>query len=200
MKRFLPVFALLAALILLSAAVVQADEITDQLERGIKLYKEGKYGESLNEIDFASAQIRQKKADTFAKAFPDPPAGWTADKADTQAIAKALFGGGITASRGYKQDKNRVKMELITDSPLLQSMAMVINNPMLMQSGQGTKPIRVGDERGMLQVHNNRAELQLIVDGKVLVKVEANAGDKSEEVAKEFAGRLDMKKLKELAR
>jgi hypothetical protein len=200
MKKLRAIFAVLAAFALLGAATVQADEITDQLERGLKLYKEGKYGESLNEIDFASAQIRQKKADTFAGAFPDAPAGWTAEKAETQAIAKALFGGGITATRNYKQDKNRVKMELVTDSPLLQSMAMVINNPMMMQGGQGMKPVRVGDERGMLQTHNNRAELQLIVDGKVLVKVEVNAGDKSEDTAKEFANRLDIKKLKELAK
>jgi hypothetical protein len=199
MKKLGILCALLAALALLGAATVQADEITDQLERGLKLYKEGKYGESLNEIDFASAQIRQKKADTFANAFPEPPAGWTGDKAETQAIAKALFGGGITATRGYKQDKNRVKMEIVTDSPLLQSMAMVINNPMMMQAGQGMKPVRVGEERGMLQVQGNRAELQMIVDGKVMVKVEANAGDKSEELAKEFATRLDMKKLKALA-
>jgi hypothetical protein len=194
------VFALLSALALLAAPAAQADDITDQLERGLKLYKEGKYGEALGEIDFASAQIRQKKADTFAAAFPEPPAGWTGDKAETQAIAKALFGGGITASRSYKQDKNRVKMEIITDSPLLQSMAMVINNPMMMQGGSGMKPVRVGDEKGMLQMHGNRAELQMIVDGKVLVKVEANAGDKSEDTAKEFAGRLDLKKLKDLAR
>lgn len=199
MKKVSWVCTLLAALALLAAPGVQADEITDQLERGLKLYKEGKFGEALGEIDFASAQIRQKKADTFAAAFPDPPAGWTADKAETQAIAKALFGGGITATRGYKQDKSRVKMEIVTDSPLLQSMAMLINNPMVMQGGQGMKPVRVGDEKGMLQTHGSRAELQMIVNGKVLVKVEANAGDKSEELAKDFANRLDLKKLKALA-
>jgi hypothetical protein len=199
MKKAFVVCALFTGWALLAASMALADDITDQLERGVKLYKEGKYGEALGEIDFASAQIRQKKADTFAAVFPDV-AGWTGDKADTQAMAKALLGGGITASRNYKRDKDRVKMEVISDSPLLQSMAMVLNNPMLMQGGQGAKPVRVGDERAMLQTSNNRAELQLMVESKVLVKVEANAGDKSEEVAKEFAGRLDLKKLKELSK
>jgi hypothetical protein len=34
----------------------------------------------MSEIDLASDQIRQNKADIFAAALPKPPAGWTADK------------------------------------------------------------------------------------------------------------------------
>jgi hypothetical protein len=56
------------------------------------------------------------------------------------------------------------------------------------------------EENPAVDARDNRAELQLIIDGKVLVKVEANADAKSDGMAKDFAGRLGLKKVKELAK
>ncbi len=200
-KTFPSALALLAALSLLVASPAWCDEITDQIERAVKLYKDGKLSEALSEMEFATAQLRQKKAEALSAIFPAAPEGWKAEKAESQAIAQAMFGGGITAERVYRNQKGpgKVKIELISDSPWLQTLAMVITNPMMAQS-QGGKLIRVGEEKALLNVRDKRAELQMSIDNKVLLKVEAEGGDKSEELAKDFAGKIDLAKLRSLSR
>jgi hypothetical protein len=200
MRKYTFLACLLAAACLALAPVARADEITDQIERGLKLYKEGKISEALSELDYAAGLLRQKKAEAIAALFPPAPSGWKAEKAESQALGQAIFGGGIHAERVYKAEKGngRVKLEIMSDSPWLQTLAMVLTNPMLAQS-QGGKLIRIGDEKALLQVHDGRAEISLSLDSKILVKVEAQA-DKAEDLAKDFLGRVDLKKLRELSR
>ncbi len=198
-RVFLPL--VLPMLLLLAAGPVRADEITDQLERSIKLYKEGNVSEALNELEFASGLLRQKKAESLAEIFPEAPSGWKAEKPETQAMGKALFGGGISATRTYKQQpgKGRVTIEVMSDSPLLQGVAMMLTNPMLVQSAQGSKLIRIGDEKAILQTHgNDGAEVQMVVDGKILVKVEARGLGEAADTAKDFLSKVDLKKLRQL--
>jgi len=202
-KRALSLALVLLALAMLTAPLARADEITDQMERGLKLYKQGKLSEALGEVEVASTLMRQKKAESLEAVFPAPPAGWTADKAETQALAKVFMGGGITASRVYKQQrgKGRVKLEVVSDSPLMQGVAMLLTNPMLVQSAPGAKLIRLGEGNALLTVQGEgRADVQLVVDGKVLLRAEASGLEQAAETAKEFAAMLDLDKLRQLAK
>lgn len=200
MKKTLLTLAALALTLGLALPPAQADDVTDQLERGLKLYKEGKITEALSEVDFAAAQMRQKKAELLVAVFPPAPAGWKAEKPETQAMGRSMFGGGISAAQGYKQEKGqgRVKLEVISDSPILQGVAMMLTNPMLIQ-GSGNKLIRIGDEKAVMQGEGkSRVEVQMVVDNKVLVKTEVSGLDNGDEVAKDFAAKIDLKKLREL--
>lgn len=192
----------LLCLCLLAWAVAPAlaDEIADQLERGLKLYREGKVTEALNEVEFATVQMRQKKAESFAQVFPPAPAGFQAEKVESQAAGQALFGGGVSASRVYRKGETEVKVEIMSDSPLIQPLAMVLTNPALAQ-GQGQKLIRAGDQRAVVQ-HNgdDQAELSMLVDNKVLVKVEAYHAAGAAELVKDFAGKVNLAKLRELSK
>ncbi|MFH1035458.1 MAG: hypothetical protein V1806_13195 [Pseudomonadota bacterium] len=194
--------ALAVALALaLGAGPARADEITDQIERSIKLYKEGNVSEALNELEFASGLLRQKKAESLTAIFPEPPSGWKAEKPETQAMGKAFFGGGISATRTYKQEKGKgkVTIEVMSDSPLLQGVAMMLTNPMMVQSAQGSKLIRIGDEKAILQTHGSEgAEVQMVVDNKILVKTEARGLADPGETAKDFVSKVDLKKLRQL--
>jgi hypothetical protein len=191
----------LALLLILTVGPARADEITDQIERSIKLYKDGNVSEALNELEFASGLMRQKKAESLAEVLPEAPSGWKAEKTETQAMGKAFFGGGLSASRAYKQEKGkgRVTIEVVSDSPLLQGVAMLLTNPMLVQSAQGSKLIRIGDEKAILQARGTEsAEVQLVVDNKVLVKAEARGLPEPGETAKEFIAKVELKKLRQL--
>ena len=113
MPKKLLIFCLCAALMVLPGAAL-ADDITDMIKRGLKLYEEGNLSQAMEELNFALAQMRQKKADSLTEIFPDAPSGWKAEKAVSESAGAGLLGGGISASRKYKQDggKGKAKVEI----------------------------------------------------------------------------------------
>jgi hypothetical protein len=200
MKKIGGAIAACLALFSLGLAPAWADEISDQLDKGLKLYQQGKLSEALQEVEFAAAQMRQKKAEGYAAVFPEPPAGWQAEKVEYQAMGQALFGGGISASRAYRKGEAEVRLEVLSDSPLVQPLVMGLSNPALMQA-QGQKLIRVGDQRAILQEDDDtQAEVLILFEGKILIKVEARGSRGAAEVAKDFAGKVNLAKLRELSR
>lgn len=198
MKRFfaLSMIALLA-LALTSAAA--ADEISDQLEKGLQLYKQGQLSQAMGEIQFALARIKQKKAEALGEIFPEPPSGWTGEKPQGASAGGGMLGGGISASRQYRdKGRGRVMIKVVTDSPLISSLAMILSNPMFLQGGKNGKLVRIQGHNAVLKDRGQRAELQALIDNKVLLRVSARRVDQAAEVVRRFADKVDLAKLKEL--
>ncbi|KMY66684.1 hypothetical protein AAU61_16380 [Desulfocarbo indianensis] len=194
---------LICATLFLLPGVAAADEVADMIQRGLKLYEEGKLSQSMEELNFALAQMRQKKADALTAAFPEAPSGWTAEKAKAESAGAGLMGGGISASRKYKQDggKGLASVEVMTDSPLIQSLAMLLSNPMFLQGGSNGKLLRVNGQKAILKEEpNNRAEVQMLVDNKILIKTEARRVENASQIAQELAKKLDLDKLRDLTK
>ena len=198
MKKFLVPLTILMALLL--AAPVLADEIEEQLQTAIELYKEGNITGALEELEFATAQLRQKKAENMGALFPEPLAGWKAEEFESQSMGQAAFGGGITVSRRYIKDGGgNAVIEVMSDSPMMQTMGMLINNPALVGASKNTKLIRIKRQKALLKTERkNKAELTFLVESKVLVRVEVNGLADAADVAKAYAKKIDLKKLKEL--
>ena len=133
--RLMATGAFVAAL-LLSPGSAQADDILDQIAEAIAMYKEGDYSGAIAGLDFASTQIRQLLAGQAADALPAPLPGWEAEDAETTAMSGSMFGGGISAERTYRKGDAHVDVQLLGESPMLQGMMMMFNNPMIM-SGSG---------------------------------------------------------------
>jgi len=191
------------ATMFLLSGVAGADETVDIIKRGIKLYEEGKLSQSMEELNFALAQMRQKKADSLTAAFPEAPSGWTAQKAVAESAGAGLLGGGISASRKYKQDggKGRASVEVMTDSPLIQSLGMMLSNPMFLQGGSNGKLVRINGQKAVLEEQaDDRAEVQMLVDNKILVKTEASRAENASQIAQELAKKLDLDKLRDLTK
>ena len=199
-RKFLAI-CLCAALMLLPGAAM-ADDVADMIKRGLKLYEEGNLSQAMEELNFALAQMRQKKADSLTEIFPDAPSGWKAEKAQSESAGAGLMGGGIKASRKYKQDggKGKARLEIMTDSPLIQSMAMMLSNPMFLQGGKSGKLIRLKGQKAILKDSGKRAELQMLIDNKILVKANASKVDNAGEMVQELAKNLDLDKLNELTK
>jgi len=155
------------------AAPAAADEILDQINQAIELYKAGDYAGAAGELEFAAAQIRQLRAGEISGALPEPLTGWTAEDAETAAMGAGMFGGGTSASRSYEKGDARVDVQILTDSPMLQSLAMLINNPMLM-SGSGQKLVRIQGNKGALEWNEDSGSLNVVVGGTVLVQVDGS--------------------------
>ena len=48
-----------------------------------------------------------------------------------------MMGGGITANRRYRKDSQSIEIELMVDSPMLQTMLAMFNNPAMITSMSG---------------------------------------------------------------
>lgn len=198
MQAFLRLMAILF-LTLALALPAAADEISGQLEKGIKLYQDGKLSQAISEIDFALARLKQKKSDALAAAFPPAPPGWTLDQAKRANSGGAMMGGAVSATRRYHDNgKGRVRLEALTDSPLIPSLAMMLSNPMFLQLGKAGKLVHMQGNKAVLKDQGDRAELQALIDNKILVRVNAWRVKNAAAVVQEFAGKMDLAKLKDL--
>jgi len=156
-------------------AGARADEISDIIERGKKLYQEGKYSEASSELQYAVSQIQNLQAEELKKLFPEPLPGWTAEEASASAAAMGLFGGGITASRTYKKEDTgeSIEIQIITQSPLLQTVMMLLANPAMLAGQPDTKLVRVKGEKAIekFSAKGKKGELSLILEGNTLITV-----------------------------
>ncbi|MBI5194053.1 MAG: hypothetical protein HZA08_11530 [Nitrospirae bacterium] len=199
-KRVISVL-LIGFMSFLQVSTVLADEVSDQVDEALKLYKEGKYSQAASELEFAVQQIREKQAENLKDIFPAPLQGWKADKPEVGASGAMMLGGGVTASIRYykssaKQSEKKIpvygmegdegeeggevteiRLEIVTDSPLLQGMLPLFANPALAGS-QGGKVTKVKGYRGILkkQGDDGGAELSLVVANKILVILRGNDG------------------------
>jgi hypothetical protein len=152
-----------------------ADEISDTIEEAKKLYLEGKYSEASSELQFAVNQIQNLQAEQLKKLLPDALAGWEAEESTASIGAMGFFGGGLTVSKTYTKEDTResIEIQILTDSPLLQSMMMFLTNPMMSAGQPDTKLVRIKKEKAIEKFSAQRkdGELSVVLEGKTLVTV-----------------------------
>ena len=197
MKRWISgrAVALSVCMGLLSCGPVLADEVTDSITQGLDQYKKASYAEAMTSLNFAAQKIGQIKADGLKVLIPKPLAGWTADEVVSQAAGTAMFGGGLSAEgRYHKGDKGDITVKIVTDSPLLQSMMMLISNPMFATSSGG-KLEKIKNQTAIVkyEAQGKRGDINVVVAGKVLVTVEGNEVTQDELMA--YAKAVDYEKI-----
>lgn len=70
MKRAIVCLSSLLLLLYISGFAL-ADEISDQLKQGITFYEEGNVSQAIGEVEFALAQMKQKKAESLGQGGRD---------------------------------------------------------------------------------------------------------------------------------
>jgi hypothetical protein len=204
----------LACVVIVFPAPAPADDVTDQIDGAVKLYKEGKFSQAASELDFAVQQIREKQGEQLKAVFPKPLPGWSAEEPEVSAGAASMFGGGISASMKYQKaaptakpsgggeesemENPEVEIEMMTDSPLLQGMLPLLTNPALMGS-QGGKLIKVKTYRGISKKAGDGGgpELDLVVANKVLLTVKGSNGATEADLLA-YANAMDFATLEKL--
>ena len=135
---------------LLASGPVWADEILDQIEFAKKQYQKGKYNKAIKELGFVINEIQAKLSKQFSKNFPAPLKGWKKQQVKSQNMG--MMGGGLMTSAGYREKGGRGKMTatIFVDSPMVQSVFMMLNNPAFLgvQRGGGRqiKRVRINGE------------------------------------------------------
>lgn len=153
-----------------------ADEVTDSINEGLENYKKGNYAEAVNSLNFASQKIAQMKADKIKAFLPKPLSGWKAEEPSSQATGAAVFGGGISAEGKYsKKENSSVTVKFVTDSPMLQSVIMLLSNPMFATS-DGGKLEKINNQKAIVKYDaaGKSGSINIVVANKILVTVEGN--------------------------
>jgi hypothetical protein len=154
----------------LYASLALADDVTDQIQEGLKAYEKGDLDTAAIALDTAGSLIRQMQAGSLSKVLPEPLSGWTAQEAETSAAGAAMFGGGLQASRSYTNEDEQVTVSIVGDSPMIQAMSMMFANPAF--QGGGSKLVII-DGRKVIQ-NKQEHSLQTMVNNNFLVSVEGN--------------------------
>lgn len=190
--------AVCAGGMLIGTLPVRADEILDQVQEAIELYKQGDYSGAVSGLDFAATQIRQLQAGRVSDALPQALQGWEADEAEMGAMSGAMFGGGVTAERSYSKGDASVDVQIVGESPMLQSVLMMFNNTMIM-SASGRKLTRLKGQKAAVEYDAGArsGEIQIVVMNSILVTVQGS--DVAEEDLRAYAEAVDFALLKKLA-
>ena len=163
---------------------VRADDVLNILDEAVKQYKNGDYSGAASNLDYATQLIRQKKSELMKNLLPEPLAGWEGEESEAQALGTAVFGGGINVSRRYMNRDASVTIDIITDAPVMQSLVMMINNPML-AGASGGKLETIKGQKAIVQYNedNKNGEINIVIGNRILVTVKGRKAARQDLVA-----------------
>jgi ammonia channel protein AmtB len=173
----------------------RADEVTDKIDQALSAYRNHDLAGAIGALDSAATLLRQARADAFKALLPPPPPGWTADPVETNAVAAMVLGGGITADRTYHNGDQQVQVQIVSDSPLMQAMASMLNTPLAAVAGAKTVVVA---GRSVTYVSGDNSYMTLVA-GKVLVKVNGSQGTPEPSV-RSLVALIDFAAIEKLAK
>ena len=161
-----------------------ADEVLTTVDEAVNQYEKGDYDGAASNLDYAAQLIRQKKSEALKEVFPEPFVGWEADPAISQATGTAVFGKNISVSRTYARKPSTITIDIVSDSPVMQSLVMMLNNPVIAGAG-GAKLESFGTHKGIIKYNetNRSGDVNIVVDGQFMVTVKGQQVDEEELIA-----------------
>jgi hypothetical protein len=171
-------------------ALFADDEVLTIIEQAVTQYKNNDLADASSNLEYASQLIRQKKGEAMKSLLPEPLAGWESEPATSQALGAAVFGGGITVSRTYTKKPAVITIDIVSDSPLLQSLVMMINNPMI-AGASGGKLETVNGQRAIVQYDEAAAkgEVNIVVENRFMVTLKGKKVERSQLIS--YAAAVD---------
>ena len=179
----------------MNASVLRAeDSVLSTIKDAIKQYENGNYTEAASNLDYASQLVRQKKSEQMKEIFPEPTSGWTAGTINSQALGSEVLGGGLTMSREYKKNETTIKLEIMSDSPVLQSVLMMTNNSVFASAGGGKLETLKGNKAIVkYDKDDTGGEIYIVVDSRFVVVVKGRHISREDMIR--FSELVDYKKL-----
>lgn len=175
LTRMLRAAAIAATLTLASPAFTAspalADDIRDAIEEARRTYQAGDLAATKAALDVASQLIAQRSATGLSRFLPAAPRGWTAEEAETDASAAAMFGGGLIAKRRYTNGDKHVTVQVLANSPMIAQMAPLFSNAQLL--GAMGRVFRV---RGKTAVLSRDGNIQVLL-GRTLIIIEGSGNE-----------------------
>lgn len=195
-KNSITQIVLALTIILCASPLVAEDNILGAIEEAVRQYQAGDYTGASSNLDYASQLVRQRKSEKMKDLLPEAPAGWQAGEASSQALGTAVLGGGVTVSRDYSRGASILTVEIVSDSPVLQSVLMMINNPLFAGAGGGKLETLHG-QRAVVKYDTSRkrGEVYVVVASRFIVTIKGRQVTRDDLLA--FAQVVDYESLEE---
>ena len=170
------------------------DKVLGTIREAMRQYEGRDYSAAAANLNYAAQLVLQKKSEQMQSLLPDAPPGWTAEETKSQALGSEVLGGGTTISRTYAKGEARVRLEVMADSPVLQSVLMMTGNSVF-AGAAGGKLESVKGNRAVVKYDGDdrKGEIYVVVDNRFVVIIKGRRVDK-EELAL-FAGLMDYDRL-----
>jgi len=180
---------------LILCSTVVADEIRSAIDEGISAYESGKFSQAAAQLDLASQLLREKSGAAIAEALPEAPEGWEAQgEPNVEAVAAGFMGAMTTASQSYSDGSGSVTVQIVSDSPMIGQMSMLLSNPAMVRQ-MGQKMVRVGEGQAILNFEGDSGTLTQIIANRFLVTIEGRRVQES--IMTTFASGVDVAKLRD---
>jgi hypothetical protein len=183
-RSVLPLLVLLLSGCLGALPLHAEDNVLSTIKEATRQYEAGDFTGAASNLDYAAQLVRQHKSERMKAMLPEPLAGWEGKDASAQALGSAILGGGVTVSREYKKGASTVSIEIVSDSPVLQSVLMMVNNPMFAGAGGG-KLETVKGQRAILKYDAGKktGELFVVVASRFVVTIKGRPAAREELLA-----------------
>lgn len=183
--RFLP-FTLLTSILLLPAAAQERSgpkknpTFPEAIEIAKKNVEQEKLGAAIAALQAAIKDLQKKQRALVLAALPKPE-GWTFrdQEPDEQAdqVAAGLLGVGHSTTRHYDKGDANISVEITANSPLMQMMTMLFNNPTLIEA-DGGELVKYGQHKAILKKSGDSGvELMLLMHDQHLIKISGQGID-----------------------
>lgn len=117
-------------------SVAEAGEATEVIEEALEAYNKQDLSSTADALNEALAIVIQEKATRMEKKCPKALDGWEKEKTVSNSSG-AIFGAGTVTECSYRNGNNKVTISFTVDSPMIQSMMMMFNNPMFATADGG---------------------------------------------------------------
>jgi len=100
----------------------------------------------------------------------------------------------VTVSRTYTRDRSQVTIEIVSDSPVLQSVMMMLNNPMFAGASGGVLQMIRGHQAIVKYSEaDHGGDISMVVGNQLMVTVRGERVDRQDLLA--YAGAIDFTAL-----
>lgn len=201
---------LLIVLCCLGVIAYGQDQVNTYIKEAQDFLAKEDYVNAQLSLQDAINEINMLIADQIAKSLPDEINGLKADgDASSNSAGMSMLGGGVSIEKSYTHPtapENTAEIVIMANSPMLSSLSMFLTNPSMM--GSEYKSARVGSQRAILKSEMDDYYVADGVDPKKIRVTEIQIplsktlitfnleGFASEAAELEFAGKIDMAKLK----
>jgi hypothetical protein len=173
---------------------LQADNITDPIQIALKAYKDKEYKLAIEELKYATAALQKLEAEENRKLLPDPLDGWEKKEGDESGqAAMNMFGGGSMTTAEYTRGDEHIEVQIIANSPMIATVAMMINNSMF-SGAEGGEPYRYKKLKGIKQKNGDTTEITLLMAGQIMIKL-TGKNLKEERLLEQYLDKMELQTI-----
>ncbi|RYD68787.1 MAG: hypothetical protein EOP84_29690 [Verrucomicrobiaceae bacterium] len=164
----------------------------DLFESGLRQvmddYRKGNEEAVVEKLRVLLKMMEEKGAKKVGDLLPEAIDAWKGESLKQEDLG--AFGGGVSMSRVYVSGKKEVTVKVIKDSPVVKQLIPLIANEELMKLAN-RKTYSISGETAAME---GEKKLQLVVDQRILVELNANAEAEEKDLVA-LARKLDLNAL-----